>query len=122
MSGRASDLARRLARQAEAVCRHYLPRGRREGAYWRAGDVAGSAGSSLYVRLTGPRAGKWADAATGEHGDLLDLIGAHKGLGQLSGMLDEARRFLALPRPMPDTPASAPSGPADAARRLFAAG
>ena len=36
-------------------------------------------GRSLYVRLQGPdygpgAAGKWTDAATGEHGDLLDLI------------------------------------------------
>ena len=32
----------------------------------------------MFVRLTGPAgkgaAGKWTDAATGEHGDLLDLI------------------------------------------------
>ena len=31
MSRDASELARRLARDAEAVCRHYLSNGRRQG-------------------------------------------------------------------------------------------
>ena len=80
MISQAGDLARRLAREAEAVCRHYLPHGRRRGRYWVAGDVDDTPGRSLYVRLSGPdsgpgAAGKWTDAATGEHGDLLDLIG-----------------------------------------------
>ena len=35
----AAVLARRLARDAEAVCRHYLSNGRRSGRYWVAGDV-----------------------------------------------------------------------------------
>ena len=35
----ASELARRLARDAEAVCRHYLSKGRRQGRYWMVGDV-----------------------------------------------------------------------------------
>ncbi|MGH6863609.1 MAG: hypothetical protein ACREEA_07950 [Stellaceae bacterium] len=36
----ASELARRLAREAEAVCRHYLSNGRREGRYWLGGGGA----------------------------------------------------------------------------------
>ena len=73
----AAALARRLARNAEAVCRHYLSNGRREGRWWTVGDVANTPGRSLFVRLYGPdtgrgAAGKWTDAATGEHGDLLD--------------------------------------------------
>jgi hypothetical protein len=39
MSTQASDLARRLAEQAETVCRHYLSKGRRTGRYWIIGDV-----------------------------------------------------------------------------------
>jgi hypothetical protein len=66
MSVRASDLARRLARHAEAVCRHYLSNGRRQGRYWLVGDVQNRPGRSLYVRLTGPEsgpgaAGRWTD-------------------------------------------------------------
>ena len=72
----AGELAHRLAQNAEAVCRHYLSNGRRSGGYWHVGDVANTPGQSLYVRLSGARAGKWCDAATAEHGDLLDLIAA----------------------------------------------
>src|SRR5215831_17733897 len=104
MSSQAADLARYLARDAEAVCRHYLSAGRRRGRYWVVGDVANTPGRSLFVRLAGPdsgkgAAGKWMDAATGQHGDLLDLIGLNLGLTQLRDVLDEARAFLRLPRP-----------------------
>lgn len=124
----ASDLARRLARNAEDVCRHYLPQGRRQGRYWLVGDVEGSPGRSLFVRLTGPdtgkgAAGKWTDAATGEHGDLLDLIAANQRLASLADTLEEARRFLSLPPPEPKAfePLSpVPTGSPEAARRLWA--
>ena len=33
MVSQAAELARRLAQNAEAVCRHYLSNGRREGRY-----------------------------------------------------------------------------------------
>ena len=126
MDSAAADLAHRLARDAEVVCRHYLPAGRREGRYWLVGDVENSPGRSLYVRLRGPdsgkgAAGKWADAATGEHGDLLDLIAANQRLTTLRDTLDEARRFLALPRPeRRERIEPAPLGSPEAARRLFA--
>jgi hypothetical protein len=128
----AAELARRLARDAEAVCRHYLSKGHRSGRYWIVGDVQNTPGRSLYVRLTGPdsgpgAAGKWSDAATEEHGDLLDLIARNRGLS-LRDAIDEARRFLALPRPVAQSPAHTnqarptANGSPDAARRLFAAG
>src|SRR5579863_9675471 len=106
MSSQAAELARRLARDAEAVCRHYLSNGRRTGRYWIVGDARNTPGRSLFVRLHGPdsgkgAAGKWTDAATGEHGDLLDLIALNRGL-DLRDALDEARAFLRLPRPGPE--------------------
>jgi hypothetical protein len=118
----ASEMAQRLAREAEAVCRHYLPHGRREGRYWRVGDVHGTPGESLYVRLHGGAIGRWADAATGEHGDLLDLIGLNRGLGRLAAVLDEARVFFGSSRapPEPRWEPPAPIGSPEAARRLFA--
>ncbi len=127
-SNDAAKLAHRLAGQAEAVCRHYLSNGRRQGRYWLVGDVHNTPGRSLYVRLRGAEsgpnaAGKWTDAATGEHGDLLDLIGLHCGFNHLRDVLDEARHFLSLPRPEPiGTPhrLPAPQGSQQAARRLFA--
>jgi hypothetical protein len=126
----AADLARRLARDAEAVCRHYLSKGHRSGRYWTIGDVQNTPGRSLYVRLSGPdygpgAAGKWTDAATGEHGDLLDLIARNRDLPGLCEAIDEACHFLALPRHEPSAqapPAPAPSNSPEAARRLFRAG
>jgi hypothetical protein len=127
MPSQAADLARRLARNAEAVCRHYLSNGHREGRYWLVGDVANSRGRSLFVRLSGPdhgkgAAGKWTDAATGDHGDLLDLIALSRGLDRLRDTLEEARAFLALP-PDPTLRQNrlpAPRGSPESARRLFA--
>src|SRR5271167_3753467 len=129
MINAAADLARRLARDAEAVCRHYLSKGRRAGRYWVAGDAMNTPGRSLYVRLQGPEygrgaAGKWTDAATGEHGDLLDLIARNRELHRLGDAIDEARCFLALPRPAANCSREppAPGGSPQAARRLFHAG
>jgi hypothetical protein len=127
MPSHAADLARRLARNAEAVCRHYLSNGHREGRYWLVGDVANTRGRSLFVRLSGPdhgkgAAGKWTDAATGEHGDLLDLIALSRRFDRLRDALDEARAFLALP-PDPirrQDRFPAPRGSPESARRLYA--
>lgn len=130
MSDNASDLARRMARQAEAVCRHYLSNGRREGRYWLVGDARNTPGRSMFVRLKGTEsgkgaAGKWTDAATGEHGDLLDVIRETRGLVDFKDVAEEARTFLSLPHPEPERQSSprlapAPTGSPEAARRLFA--
>lgn len=82
MAGRdltAGDLSRRLAEQAERFARELLPNGKREGHEWRAGSIHGEAGKSLGVHLTGEKAGIWSDFATGDSGDLLDLIAAQNG-------------------------------------------
>jgi hypothetical protein len=123
----ASDLADRLAQDAEAVCRHYLSAGRRAGNYWLVGDVGNNKGRSLYVHLVGPRAGRWTDAATAQFGDLLDLIREACGLVDFRDVAEEARRFLSLPRPEPVSPlrrhlqySAAVERPAsERARRLF---
>jgi hypothetical protein len=93
------EIARRLAERALEVCRLYLPNGKRVGDYWIVGDAHGAKGRSLFVRLVGPpsgkgAAGKWQDAATGEHGDLLDLIAAACRFKNHRDARDEARRFL----------------------------
>ncbi|TPJ04966.1 DNA primase [Mesorhizobium sp. B2-8-1] len=124
----ASDLAHRLGEHAEAVCRHYLSNGRRQGKYWTVGDVRNAPGRSMFVRLQpspkGPP-GKWTDAATGEHGDLLDVIRESLGLVDFKEVADEAHAFLAMPdveseqRPTMKPP-SARTGSPEAARRLVA--
>jgi hypothetical protein len=129
MSGQAAELARALACRAEAVCRHYLPNGRRNGRYWLTGDVRDTPGRSLYVRLAGPEygpgaAGKWTDSATSEHGDLIDLIAANRGLGGFRDACQEARRFLSLPPTFAGAGSvlSTPRNSPEAARRLFRIG
>ena len=119
----AGELAHRLAQHAEAVCRQYLSNGHRDGGYWRVGDVGNSPGRSLYVRLTGSRAGKWCDAATAEHGDLLDLIAVTRNLPTLKHAMGEAREFLALPAdPPPPRTEAGTSDKTRAAQRLFGMG
>lgn len=124
----ASDLAHRLGAHAEAVCRHYLSNGRRSGNYWQVGDVRNAPGRSMFVRLRdspkGPP-GKWTDAATGEHGDLLDVIRESLGLVDFRDVAEEARTFLAMP-PTEAEPCQertrdpAPTGSTEASRRLVA--
>ena len=115
----ATAVAAALGTRAEEVCRRYLPHGRKHGRYWTAGDIRGAQGRSLFVRLAPPGVpGKWTDAATGEHGDLLDLIRIASGAGSLRAALAEARAFLS----MPAAPAShAPDSydRTEAARRLW---
>lgn len=120
--GDAGHLAHRLALEAEAVCRQFLPNGHRQGNYWQVGDVQGHAGRSLYVRLTGLRAGRWTDAATGQHGDLLDLIALNRNLS-LREAMEEARAFLRMPLPIAASSYVVPSGVGSpqACHRLFAA-
>ena len=88
----ASRIAQELSREAEAVCHQLLSRGRREGPHWRVGDLANNPGRSLTVALAGPKAGRWIDHATGERGDLLDLIALRKTGGSLSAGMRLARQ------------------------------
>ncbi|MGL3821878.1 DUF7146 domain-containing protein [Sphingopyxis sp. R3-92] len=131
MESPASDIARRLGENAEAVCRRYLSNGRREGHYWLVGDVRNTPGRSLYVRLEGGdlarASGKWTDAASGDHGDLLDVIAAACGHASFRDTLAEARLFLSLPA-ADDLPAAghrprrkAATGSIAAAERLWTA-
>ncbi|MDR6849956.1 MAG: toprim domain-containing protein [Sphingomonas sp.] len=127
----ASQIAAALADHAEAVCRCYLSKGRKEGRYWLVGDVHNTPGRSLYVRLSASpdgrgAAGKWTDAQSGDHGDMLDIIAAARNCQTMRETLDEARHFLSLPMPPPvaNEPyrkSKAPSGTQQAARRLCAA-
>jgi len=122
------DLARRLADRAEAVCRHYLSNGRRQGNYWTVGDVRNTPGRSMFVRLKDTAkgsAGRWTDAATGERGDLLDVVREALGLIAFGDVAREARAFLGgshlearSPTPVHHS-TRAPAGSIEAGRRLF---
>jgi phage/plasmid primase-like uncharacterized protein len=129
----ARDLAIQLAERAEAFCRYYLSNGHRSGGYWIVGDTGNTRGRSLFVRLTGvPHGqgarGKWQDAATGEHGDLLDLLAAREGHRGLAETLAEARRFLGKPdvavrvRYIRDVPSRTRTDKSVIARRIWEEG
>ncbi len=64
------------------------------------------------------------DAATGEHGDLLDVIRESCGLVDFHDVTEEARRFLSLPRSEPKSDSRSrlppvPTGSPESSRRLF---
>src|SRR4051794_22452675 len=72
----AHDIARLLARSINSLVADLLPAGKREGHEWFVGSIAGEAGHSLGIHLTGAKAGVWSDFATGDRGDALDLVRA----------------------------------------------
>ena len=75
-----ADLLARL----ESVLVTLLPAGKKRGQNYLVGDVLGSPGDSLEISLKGDKAGLWHDHATGEGGDIFDLIAAHHGLSAQS--------------------------------------
>lgn len=135
MSARRSitDLSADLADRAESFCRQYFPEGRKQGNYWQIGDTSGTKGQSLAIRLhaqDGRKAGCWTDYATGQYGDLIDLLQERLGSVTLKETLKEARSFLgeapcpAVPRDIRNVvrPDAASSKRITRARKLFAAG
>lgn len=124
--GDARALARALGARAEAVCRAYLPHGTKSGRYWMVGNVHGETGRSMYVRLAPPGTpGWWSDAATGERGDLLELLRRQRGDVRMGGAMAEAARFLGdVPAPahaqVPPRRRPGAHGRGEAPRRLWA--
>lgn len=91
----AAELASMLAQVAERIACDLVPNGKRVGSDWRAGDLYGNPGQSFALRLTGERAGRWIDHASGERGDLLELIRLTHGIS-FPEACDEARRILGI--------------------------
>ncbi|OYY74282.1 MAG: hypothetical protein B7Y40_06015 [Gammaproteobacteria bacterium 28-57-27] len=78
-----TGIAARAADSIEAVCKHWLPGGKRTGHEWEIGDRFGNAGQSLKVHLSGTKAGQWADFAAGDSGgDLTSLVAYVEGCAQ----------------------------------------
>lgn len=110
-----AEIKAMLLAQRHAVARHYAPPATGSyddvGQYWtlNPGRADRSVGSFV-VTLEGAKAGRWNDYATGEHGDLIDLIALSLGCN-LSDAVREARSWLGL----------AHDSPEDVARRKAAA-
>lgn len=95
-----------LDQHAEALARDFFPAGRRVGAEWRVGSLAGEPGQSLAIRLSGMKRGVWCDFAAGQGGDMLELVAQLRYGGDKSAALRWARSYLGL------TDAAAPAGQA----------
>lgn len=86
----AFERACRLAREAEAVCRHSRSNAKRERRDWQVGDVHNRPGRSLFVRLYDSHeasAGKWS-----QHG-------ARRLMVRVCAWVLSHRRSTASPRP-----------------------
>lgn len=90
------QIAAMLASRVLELVAELLPGGRREGHEWRCGSLAGEAGQSCAVHLTGSRAGVWSDFATGERGDALDLVAAVLFRGDKAQAIRWSRSWLGL--------------------------
>lgn len=88
-----AELSEKLWDNAERVAKYLLPRGHLEGKEWCAGNTNGDAGKSLKINLGGKKT--WADFASGDSGDLLDLWVLVRNC-QLHDAMREAKEFLGL--------------------------
>jgi hypothetical protein len=128
-----AEISADLGARAESFCQAYFAEGHRQGSYWQIGNTSGAAGRSLVIRLhagDGRKAGGWTDYATGQFGDLIDLLHAKLGSRSLHETLLEAQNFLGnapLSAQRISNRTSKVAGTANtkriaSARRLFAAG
>ncbi|ALN60844.1 plasmid/phage primase, P4 family [Lysobacter enzymogenes] len=98
-----SELLLRL----QGVLHDLYPKGKAHRGKFTIGDIHGATGDSLEVALAGDKAGLWNDHATGEGGDVFDLIAQHFGLDarrDFPAVLDRAVQLLGrVPLPAPAT-------------------
>jgi putative DNA primase/helicase len=69
-----------LLANLESVLGTLFPAGKKRKGGFFIGDLLGSPGDSLEVVLDGDKAGLWTDRATGQGGDIFDLIGGRLAL------------------------------------------
>lgn len=93
-----AEIAALLRDRIDSLVVDLFPNGYREGSEWRIGSVEGEPGSSLGIRLTGAKAGKWKDFSSGAHGDPIDLIRGSQGFATLGEAVRWAKRWLGIER------------------------
>ena len=71
------DIRQALLERLSTLIAEIWPAGKRRNTKYLVGDVMGGPGDSLELVLSGPKAGLWTDRATGEGGDIFDLIARH---------------------------------------------
>lgn len=88
-----ATLKEALTARVDSLVPMLLPGARRSSGYWHAADTTGGKGGSLFLRRNGVKAGNWTDSATGEYGDLIDLIAATQGC-DIAAAIAWARDYL----------------------------
>ena len=86
-----------LLSQIDSVLQTLFPAGKLRRNRFLIGDVLGSPGDSLEVVLEGEKTGLWTDRATGDGGDVFDLIAANQGLNaqlEFARVMDFSRALL----------------------------
>ena len=68
------ELKAELGNRSLSLCNTLFPEGKVEGQEFKIGSIEGESGRSLSVYLNGDRSGQWMDFATGDSGDMIDLI------------------------------------------------
>jgi putative DNA primase/helicase len=98
--GAREELRTALLARLEDALRHLFPAGEVKRGKFLIGDVLGSPGRSLEIVLDGDKAGLWTDRATGEGGDIFDLIARFFRLdvrGDFPRVMEEAAKLAGCP-------------------------
>ncbi|HCF1489842.1 TPA: hypothetical protein NH848_002516 [Pseudomonas aeruginosa] len=110
------EIRAELMARLSAVLITLFPAGKQRRGKFLIGDVLGSPGDSLEVVLDGDKAGLWTDRATGEGGDILDLIARHLALSvqaDFNRVLDAAADLLGRARSAPVRKGKKQTAPVD---------
>ena len=110
------EIRAELIARLEAVLITLFPAGKKRRGKLLIGDVLGSPGDSLEVVLEGDKAGLWTDRATGDGGDIFDLIACHLALSihtDFNRVLDAAADLLGRARSAPVPKSKKQSAPVD---------
>ena len=110
------EIRAELIARLEAVLITLFPAGKKRRGKFLIGDVLGSPGDSLEVVLEGDKAGLWTDRATGDGGDIFDLIACHLALSihtDFNRVLDAAADLLGRARSAPVPKSKKQSAPVD---------
>lgn len=78
--GNREEIRASLLSRLESVLKNMFPAGKVKRGKFLVGDILGSPGDSLEIVVTGDKAGLWTDRATGQGGDIFDLISGHLSL------------------------------------------
>lgn len=111
------DIEQRLRDRVEQLAGELLPAARRDGNYLKVGSVMGEAGQSLAIELAGSGKGWWRDYAGTDHGDMLDLIRATRGLADKGAAVAWAKQWLGIDDSWERGKPAAKIDPAEMAKR-----